>query len=659
MTQHTEKPVILVIDDEIGIIKILVDFLKEDYKLLIARDGQSALKIALSNSIDLILLDIVMPEMDGFEVFRQLRAKSNNHNTPVIFISGNDQTFDEAKGLELGAVDYISKPLSYAILKARVKNHIELSKYRNHLEQTVRQHTDKIAESLTTIKQREKSLREAFTEKELLLKEIQNKSADLSLMLDETDKEKQFSQLLLNTVDSGIIGIDLLGLVNFANPKALLMLGWSGEELVGRQLHLFTCARVPGSEFLPSKRCPICGYLNNDSETSSEYIFHHRSGKPFYVNLSVKTMFHDNEKIGRVVIFTDITAQKKMEQNSLEIFQKLQTNEKQLDDIINNTPALIFLKDTKGRFLRINRRYEELFHISRDGIKGQTDLDIFSTEIAEKLQSNDQKVLESGHSMEFEEEVLQDDGIHYYISVKFPIFDTEDKIYAICGIATDITKRKRVEEDLQISNKDKEILLQEVHHRVKNNLQIISSLLQLQAKDLQKKKPSKNAAIEAIIESRNRVASMALIHERLYSSSNLAQINFRGYVTNLLQDMLSSFTVAHGDIHSDVIMEDIELSIDQAIPCGLIINELVSNSLKHAFAKANQGKITIDGKMLPQQMIELTVKDNGVGLAKDFNLEQSKSLGLSLIYRLAQQLAGKITIDSTNGCVVCLRFKRS
>jgi two-component sensor histidine kinase len=165
--------------------------------------------------------------------------------------------------------------------------------------------------------------------------------------------------------------------------------------------------------------------------------------------------------------------------------------------------------------------------------------------------------------------------------------------------------------------------------------------------------------MEAIIESRNRVASMSLIHERLYSSSNLAQINFRSYVTNLIHDMLSSFRVEHGDITSDIIMDDIELSIDQAIPCGLIINELVTNSVKHAFPKSKKGKITISGKMLPQQIIELTLKDNGVGLHKDFNLEKSTSLGLSLIFRLAQQLAGKITIDGTNGTAVRLSFKRN
>jgi two-component sensor histidine kinase len=279
--------------------------------------------------------------------------------------------------------------------------------------------------------------------------------------------------------------------------------------------------------------------------------------------------------------------------------------------------------------------------------------------MAETFQSNDRKVLESGQPFKVDEEVLQDDGIHYYISVKFPIFDATGKIYATCGIATDISERKKTEEALHVSNQEKEVLLREVHHRVKNNLQIISSLLQLQLKDLKKKKPSKKAAMEAIMESRNRVGAMSILHEKLYSSSNLARINFRSYVTDLVCDLFSSFGMENGDFTYEVRFEDIELSIDKAIPCGLILNELVTNSLKHAFPKVNKGKITIDGKMLPEEMVELTVKDSGIGLPKEFNLENSTSLGLSLIYRLAQQITGIIIIDGTNGTVVRLRFKRN
>ncbi len=399
--------------------------------------------------------------------------------------------------------------------------------------------------------------------------------------------------------------------------------------------------------------------MDDKEDFDSEYIFHHRSGRPIYVSLSAHSIYEGEENIGRVVIFTDITKQKEMEEVAGEAFHRLQANEKLFADVINNTPAVIFIKDLQGRYIKVNRRFEVLFKVTSDGIKGKTDLDLFPQEIAEEFQANDRMVSESCEPLECEERVLLDDGIHNYISIKFPLIQPSGEMYAVCGIATDITDRKKTEDALKASSQDKEVLLRELHHRVKNNLQIISSLLQLQSSDLKKKKASKFAAINALLESRSRVIAMSMIHESLYRSKELAQIKVVDYVRDLVGGLCKAFGAAQQGIQCDLAVDEVKLGIDKAILCGLIINELVANSLGHAFPNGRTGTITITVKALPDAMVAVSVGDNGVGIPEHFDLERTDSLGLTLVHRLTRQLDGTITVNITDGTAFHLIFKGS
>lgn len=175
--------------------------------------------------------------------------------------------------------------------------------------------------------------------------------------------------------------------------------------------------------------------------------------------------------------------------------------------------------------------------------------------------------------------------------------------------------RRRAEEQIKASLAEKEALLKEIHHRVKNNLQIISSLLNLQAEYLQD-----NQAIEIFKDSQNRIESMALIHEKLYQSKDLAKIEISGYIQDLVTNLFSSYQVNSDAITLNINIEDILLSIDTAIPCGLIINELVTNSLKHAFPSNKTGEIRIDLCSSPNNKFLLIVSDNGIGFKKNSTL---------------------------------------
>jgi PAS domain S-box-containing protein len=205
-------------------------------------------------------------------------------------------------------------------------------------------------------------------------------------------------------------------------------------------------------------------------------------------------------------------------------------------------------------------------------------------------------------------------------------------------------------EKIETSLKEKEVLLKEIHHRVKNNLQIISSLLNLQSGYIKDKE-----SIEIFKESQNRVRSMALIHEKLYQSKDMSQIDFSGYVSELVSNLFSSYSLnsvlitLHQDIHN------IMLEIDLAINLGLIINELVSNAFKHAFSKGRKGNLYIIIKK-DKQKYELIIQDDGVGFPPNIDFRKTESLGLQLIITLVEQIGGEIFLFSDKGTKFLINF---
>lgn len=218
----------------------------------------------------------------------------------------------------------------------------------------------------------------------------------------------------------------------------------------------------------------------------------------------------------------------------------------------------------------------------------------------------------------------------------------------------DITKRKRAEQQLKTSLEEKEVLLREIHHRVKNNLQIIVSLLSLQSEYVQDKQ-----AVELFRESQFRVKSMALLHERLYETEDLAHINFSDYIRDLTNELLCSYGSDAMNIKLKINVKDVFPSVDVAVPCALIINELVSNCLKHAFPKGRAGEIRIEFDSDKQDNYTLLISDDGVGFAKDVDFPDGRTLGLQLVSTLAEQLQGSVVLDKSAGTSFKISFSKS
>jgi PAS domain S-box-containing protein len=215
----------------------------------------------------------------------------------------------------------------------------------------------------------------------------------------------------------------------------------------------------------------------------------------------------------------------------------------------------------------------------------------------------------------------------------------------------ELAERQQAESKIRASLEEKEVLLKEIHHRVKNNLQVISSLLKLQSRYTQDSK-----TLDMLKESQNRVRSMALIHEKLYQSSDLARIDFADYIQNLAKNLLYSYSIHASAVKVKVIVDKVSLNLDTAIPCGLLINELISNALKYAFPDGRQGKIWVEFSEVEGEQFLLTVRDNGIGFPADIDFRNTVSLGLRLACSLTAQLDGTIDMERNQGTVFRVKF---
>jgi len=224
----------------------------------------------------------------------------------------------------------------------------------------------------------------------------------------------------------------------------------------------------------------------------------------------------------------------------------------------------------------------------------------------------------------------------------------------IVALALESEERRQAEEQLKASLKEKEVLLKEIHHRVKNNLQIISSLLSLQAEEIRDP-----AALEKFRDSQARIQSMALVHEKLYQSKDLGKIDMGAYIASLAQTLVHAQGGGQQNarIRLQVEAEEQYVTLDTAIPCGLILNELLSNALKHAFPGGRAGRIAIRFRKAAEDRFTLTVEDDGEGLPEQFDLQQSPSLGLRIVHALTDQLDGQLRMQHNGGASFGLTFR--
>ncbi|MDZ7360669.1 MAG: ATP-binding protein [candidate division KSB1 bacterium] len=325
----------------------------------------------------------------------------------------------------------------------------------------------------------------------------------------------------------------------------------------------------------------------------------------------------------------------------------LMKSEASLRLLTSRMPAVLWTTDTELRFTSTLGMGLAELELNADQVAGMTLFEYFQTQARDFPPIAAHERALKGESVIYQSEWK---GRLFDCKVE-PLHDAEKRLIGVIGIALDITESKRAEEQIKFSLKEKELLLKEIHNRVKNNLQVISSLLNLQAGYIQDEQ-----ARARFKESRDRLKAMVLIHEKLYQSEDLTAIDFGGYIRNLAVHLFRSHQVDARVISLHLDVEPLYLDIDRATSCGLIINELVSNAIKYAFPNGKRGEICIGVHKEAQQQIVLSVSDNGAGLAKDLDFRQAQSLGFQLINTLTEQLGGTITLDREGGTRFTLAF---
>ncbi|HLE12543.1 MAG TPA: histidine kinase dimerization/phosphoacceptor domain -containing protein [Bacteriovoracaceae bacterium] len=312
-----------------------------------------------------------------------------------------------------------------------------------------------------------------------------------------------------------------------------------------------------------------------------------------------------------------------------------------MQQIILDTVPICIIMIVNKKQVWANKKMEEIFQYQKEDFKNQTTRFLYpSQEAYEKFHDESYPPMAAGHTFESIQELVRRDGTHIFVRFYGKAVAPPDMEQGTIWILEDITERKQSEEQIKKSLHEKEILLKEIHHRVKNNMDIISSLLSLQASTSQNKQLQ-----EMLIDGQHRIKAMAMVHEKLYRANNTAEIDFSDYVETLVSDLILSYNKMGDKFTVSLKLSKITLDIDTAIPCGLIIGELVINVLKYAFVGQTCGgmEVSLDST---DENCQLKVKDNGVGFFKNFDYSNAKTLGLQLVEELTEQLKGKLTIQS-------------
>ena len=333
--------------------------------------------------------------------------------------------------------------------------------------------------------------------------------------------------------------------------------------------------------------------------------------------------------------------------------EALRESEAKFRGFVETSPDLVFRLTKTGRIDYVSPRVEGLYGYQPEHLIGKhLKLTTPDEEIPRALGAL--KTILAGKPLR-SFEINQKDKAGRIVPMEInavPVYRGEE-IVGLQGIMRDITERREAEEQIRASLRAKETLLREIHHRVKNNLQVINSLLRLQSRQIKDKRYA-----DTLGESQDRIRSMALIHEALYESKDVASVEFRDYVRHLSMQLLRSHGTSTARIALNIDAESLLLGIDFAIPCGLIINELVSNSLKHAFPGGRRGEIKISFHAVDENEITLAVSDNGIGIPEDVDFRKTRSLGLHLVTMLAEdQLRGQIELDRASGTEFRITFR--
>jgi len=461
----------------------------------------------------------------------------------------------------------------------------------------------------------------------------------------EQNKAKLRYRRLFNNANDGIFLMKNTKFVE-CNPQVLNIYGCTKkEEILGKTPIDFSPEQQPdGQKSLIKARKKIQKALDGKPQVF-EWKHTQLDGTLIDVEVSLNRLDLGKEVFVQAIV-RDLTEQKKAQ-------KKLRRSEKLFRKLFLKAPGAILMVDKQNKVQRVNQSFEELFGYSEQELLGKDidDIIVGKSDTGKTLRMPGDGFKDGKFYEDIVRYTKQGEERHLLLGA-IPVY-LDDEPIAGFGIYIDITEQKEYEYKLQQSLEEKQVLLEEIHHRVKNNLAIISGLLQLQAFETEDEQ-TKNA----LNDSQLRIQSMALVHEMLYQSENFVDISFETYLNKLVDIMKATLPFNHQHIEIDIETKDVSLDINQAIPCAILINELVTNSYKHAFKDRESGTIFIHLDE-DEEYIVINVGDDGVGLPDDFSIAEQSSIGMNLVQTLTDQLNGTLEIQRGEGSYFSVRFEKS
>ena len=459
---------------------------------------------------------------------------------------------------------------------------------------------------------------------------------------DSLKESREMYRTLVETSPDAVTVTDIEGNITYVSHRTLQIHGYdSSEELIGKSAFVFIAPEDQEKAAKNMKKTLDRGLIRG-----LEYTMLRKDGTQFIGELNA-SLIKDvkGEPKAFIAITRDITERKKAE-------HELSESEKKFRSLVENANDAIYIITSDG-FQYVNSAFERLTGFISEQVCGEA-FDFWNI-----IHPDDVKMIKEREDARrkgkevpsrYEFRVLAKDGKTKIVEPATVHIGEKGEI-KVMGILRDVTDRKQAEEKIKASLHEKDVLLREIHHRVKNNMQIISSLLRLQSRLI-----GDDKLIEMFKESQNRIRSMALIHEKLYQTEDFARINFAAYIRSLTVHLFHTYKVNPNIVRMNTDVKNVFLDINRAIPCGLIINELVSNSLKHAFPDNKKGEVCVKLSSTRQKITKLIVSDSGIGLPKSINFHEPETLGLQLVSDLVKQIGGTVRLERAKGTAFHISF---
>ncbi|MCK4766689.1 MAG: PAS domain S-box protein [Candidatus Aminicenantes bacterium] len=458
------------------------------------------------------------------------------------------------------------------------------------------------------------------------------------------ESEEKYRTVVERSNDGIVIIQD--GVIIYVNKRMEEINGYSTEELTGATFAAYLAPEeVPIITERYKKRL-----AGEDVPPVYETVAIHKEGKRVDIEVNVGTIFF-HHKTSEIAIVRDITERKKTE-------AALRESEDRYRALFNHASDYIFIIDPTHRDGPVIADVNE-YACTKHGYTREELLDkpysiVDDVDSQQEITGKTQRIL-AGEILNYDSVHVRKDGSKFPVEVAARLIVVKEKPVVI-AIVRDSTERKHAEALIKKALAEKEVLLKEIHHRVKNNLQVITSLLSLQSRYIKDEN-----ALDVLRSSRERVWAMASVHEELYSSKSLSKVDFPAYIPRLANHLFDTYSLSRDRVRLEMEIDDINLDVESAIPIGLIINELVSNSLKYAFPGSRNGEVKVQLSRTKNGDHDyiLVVRDNGVGLPGNFSIEQNDSLGMVLVKTLVRQMHGVLDCDTDDGAVFTIKFKGS